>query len=62
MSDSHPGSTANYVNASFCIIQVNGQNVVGVKDKDISSIIEEGGQIVTVTVIPNFLYQHMMKK
>jgi syntenin-1 len=41
---------------------VNGQNVVGVKDKDISSIIEEGGQIVTVTVIPNFLYQHMMKK
>ena len=39
-----------------------GQNVVGMKDKDISKIIEENDQVVTVTVIPNFLYRHMMKK
>jgi syntenin-1 len=43
------------------LLEVNGQNVVGIKDKDISKIIDEGGQIITVTVIPNFLFQHMIK-
>merc|ERR1712088_1297111 len=44
------------------LLEINGQNVVGMKDKDISKIIdEEAGQVVTVTVIPNFLYRHMMK-
>merc|ERR1712223_1625785 len=44
------------------LLEINGQNVVGVKDRDISKIIdEEAGQVVTVTVIPNFLYRHMMK-
>jgi syntenin-1 len=42
--------------------QVNGQNVVGVKDKEIAKIIDEGGQTVTVTVIPSYLYDHMIKK
>ena len=42
--------------------QVNGQNVVGMKDKDITKIIDEAGQVVTITVIPNFLYKHIMKK
>lgn len=44
------------------LLEINGQNVVGMKDRDISKIIdEEAGQVVTVTVIPNFLYRHMMK-
>lgn len=43
------------------LLELNGQNVVGMKDKDISKIIEENDQVVTVTVIPNFLYRHMMK-
>merc|ERR1711913_35540 len=44
------------------LLEVNGQNVVGMKDKDICKIIdEEAGQVVTVTVIPNLLYRHMMK-
>jgi len=44
------------------LLEINGQNVVGMKDKDICKIIdEEAGQVVTVTVIPNFLYRHMMK-
>jgi len=42
--------------------QVNGQNVVGMKDKDITKIIDEAGLVVTITVIPNFLYKHIMKK
>jgi syntenin-1 len=34
---------------------VNGQNGVGVKDKEISKIIDDGGQS------PSFLYSHIMK-
>ena len=51
--------TAVFVGLFF---QVNGQNVVGMKDKEITKIIDDAGQIVTVTVIPNFLYRHIMKK
>ena len=43
------------------LLEVNGQNVVGMKDREITKIIDEAGQIVTITVIPNFLYRHMMK-
>merc|ERR1719322_2052099 len=41
------------------LLEVNGQNVVGIKDKEIAKIIDEADQIVTVTVIPNFLFKHM---
>merc|ERR1711953_876387 len=42
------------------LLEVNGQNVVGMKDKEISKIIDNAGQVVTVTVIPNFLYRHII--
>jgi syntenin-1 len=41
---------------------VNGQNVVGIKDKDVARIIDEAGPSVTVTVIPAYLYEHIIKK
>lgn len=44
------------------LLEVDGQNVVGLKDKQISSIIEKAGQVVTITVIPSFIYDHMVKK
>jgi syntenin-1 len=44
------------------LLEVNGQNVVGVKDKDIAAVIAEGGPIITVTVVPSFIYEHMVKK
>ena len=45
------------------LLEINGQNVVGIRDKDICKIIaEEAGEVVTITVIPTFLYCHMMKK
>lgn len=43
------------------LLEVNGQNVVGVKDKEITALINECGQVVTVTVMPAFVYKHMMK-
>jgi syntenin-1 len=44
------------------LLEVNGQNVVGIKDKDITAIIDEGGPIITVTIIPSFIYDHMVKR
>ncbi|CAG0887371.1 unnamed protein product [Darwinula stevensoni] len=43
------------------LLEVNGQNVVGLKDKEITKLIDEGGQIVTITIMPSFLFDHMMK-
>lgn len=44
------------------MVEVNAQNVVGMKDKDITQIITDGGNIITVTVLPSFLYEHMTKR
>nr|CAD7200090.1 unnamed protein product [Timema douglasi] len=43
------------------LLEVNGQNVVGLKDKQITALIEEGGPIITITIIPSFVYDHMVK-
>ncbi|XP_051163626.1 syntenin-1-like [Leptopilina boulardi] len=44
------------------ILEINGKNVIGLKDKDITIEIESSGDIITVTVIPSFIYDHMIKK
>ena len=46
----------------FIILKVNGQNVVGISDKEISEIIDSAGNVVTVTIVPTYIYGHMMKK
>lgn len=43
------------------LLEINGQNVVGLKDKEISAIIKESPSPVTVTLMPNFVYEHMIK-
>nr|CAH7713041.1 unnamed protein product [Callosobruchus chinensis] len=44
------------------LLEVDGQNVVGMKDKQIGEIIHNAGPVVTITVMPSFLYDHMIKK
>lgn len=44
------------------LLEVNAKNCVGMKDKEITGLITNGGQIITVTIMPSFLYEHMMKK
>ncbi|XP_046813845.1 syntenin-1-like [Vespa crabro] len=44
------------------ILEINGKNVVGLKDKQITTEIENGGNLITVTVIPSYIYDHMVKK
>eukprot|EP00041_Stephanoeca_diplocostata_P002588 m.28219 g.28219 ORF g.28219 m.28219 type:complete len:292 (+) comp13559_c0_seq1:178-1053(+) len=43
------------------VLEVNGQNVVGLKDKDVVSIIQDSPVTVTITVIPTFVYKHLIK-
>lgn len=43
------------------LVEVNGQNVVGLKDKEVGEIMDAGGSTITITIIPCFLYDHMVK-
>jgi len=43
------------------LVEINGQNVVGINDKEISEIIDSAGNVVTITVLPSYVYRHMMK-
>jgi syntenin-1 len=43
------------------LIEVDGQNVVGLKDKETGEIIEAAGRTVTITIIPSFIYDHIIK-
>lgn len=36
--------------------------MVGLKDKQITTEIDNGGYVITVTVIPSYIYDHMVKK
>ncbi|XP_008050606.1 syntenin-2 [Carlito syrichta] len=42
--------------------EVNGQNVIGLKDKDIMEVLGTAGDIITLTIIPTVIYEHMVKK
>lgn len=45
------------------LLEVNGQNVVGMRDKAITEIIlNEKEPVITITIIPSFIYDHMVKK
>ncbi|XP_013777618.1 syntenin-1-like [Limulus polyphemus] len=43
------------------LLEVNGQNVVGLKDSEITRIIEGGGNVITVTIMPSYIHDHVMK-
>lgn len=43
------------------LLEVNGQNVVGLKDKEISKILTESDRSLTITIMPTFIYEHMVK-
>ncbi|KAK2164125.1 hypothetical protein LSH36_68g04044 [Paralvinella palmiformis] len=43
------------------LVEVNGQNVVGLKEKEIKKIFDESPRTVTITIIPSFIYDHIVK-
>lgn len=44
------------------ILEVNGKNVVGLKDKEITAEIKNAESVITITIIPSYIYDHMIKK
>ncbi|XP_065352431.1 syntenin-1-like isoform X1 [Cloeon dipterum] len=44
------------------LMEVNGQNVIGLDDKEITNIIRNSSSVVTLTIMPHILYEHMVKK
>lgn len=43
------------------IVEVNGQNVVGLKDPELLRILQESPRSVTLTIMPSFVYKHLIK-
>jgi syntenin-1 len=43
------------------MVEVNGQNVVGLKEKEIKAVFDSIPRTVTITIIPSFVYDHIMK-
>ena len=44
------------------LTEVNGQNVIGLKDKAIAEVFAESPRTTTITFMPSFVYDHLMKK
>uniref|UniRef100_A0A8C4P439 Syndecan binding protein 2 n=1 Tax=Dromaius novaehollandiae TaxID=8790 RepID=A0A8C4P439_DRONO len=43
------------------VCEVNGQNVIGLKDKELMEVLAGTGRVVTLTIIPAVIYEHMAK-
>ncbi|RXM90573.1 Syntenin-1 [Acipenser ruthenus] len=44
------------------ICEINGQNVIGLKDSEIKDILATSGGAITITIMPKFIYEHMVKR
>ncbi|XP_065610437.1 syntenin-2 [Cyrtonyx montezumae] len=44
------------------ICEVNGQNVIGLKDKQVMEVLAGAGNVITLTIIPAVIYEHMVKR
>ncbi|XP_023949222.1 syntenin-1 [Bicyclus anynana] len=44
------------------ILEINTINVVGMKDKEISKVIDGSPSVVNITIIPQYIYKHMISK
>ncbi|NWJ04738.1 SDCB2 protein, partial [Crypturellus undulatus] len=63
VSLSKDGSAArNGLLTHHYICEVNGQNVIGLKDKQLQEVLAGAGRVVTLTIIPAVIYEHMVKR
>ncbi|XP_045785267.1 syntenin-1-like [Maniola jurtina] len=44
------------------LLEINTVNVVGMKDKEISKVIDASPSVVNITIIPQYIYKHMISK
>ncbi|PIO24682.1 hypothetical protein AB205_0182620, partial [Aquarana catesbeiana] len=60
VKDSSAARNGLLINHYLC--EVNGQNVIGLKDRQIVDILASSGRSVTVTVIPAIIFEHIIKR
>ncbi|KAG5838556.1 hypothetical protein ANANG_G00224890 [Anguilla anguilla] len=44
------------------ICEINGQNVIGLKDSQIKDLLTTSPNTMTITIMPKFIYEHMVKR
>ncbi|CAL8323120.1 unnamed protein product [Merluccius merluccius] len=44
------------------ICEINGQNVIGLKDSQIKDILTTSPTAMTITIMPKFIYEHIIKR
>ncbi|XP_061592856.1 syntenin-2 isoform X2 [Cololabis saira] len=44
------------------ICEINGQNIIGLKDSQIKDILNTSPTTMTITMMPKFIYEHMIKR
>ncbi|XP_063779836.1 syntenin-1 isoform X2 [Pseudophryne corroboree] len=44
------------------LCEINGQNVIGIKDSQAADILAGSANIVTLTVMPAYIFEHMVKR
>ncbi|KAF7257972.1 hypothetical protein EG68_05516, partial [Paragonimus skrjabini miyazakii] len=44
------------------IVEVDGQNVLGLKDKQLKELLQRCGSSVRLTIVPHSIYKHMVKR
>ncbi|XP_038246250.1 syntenin-1 isoform X1 [Dermochelys coriacea] len=42
--------------------EINGQNVIGLKDPQIADILATAGNVVTITIMPSYIFEHIIKR
>ncbi|KAM5157155.1 syntenin-1 [Mantella aurantiaca] len=44
------------------LCEINGQNVIGLKDSQVAEILSTSANVVTLTVMPSYIFEHMVKR
>ncbi|KAL8182101.1 UNVERIFIED_CONTAM: hypothetical protein K2H54_043905 [Gekko kuhli] len=44
------------------ICEINGQNVIGLKDSQIADILTTAANVVTITIMPSQIFEHIIKR
>lgn len=44
------------------LCEVNGQNVIGLKDSQVADFLASSANVVTLTLMPSYIFEHMVKR
>ncbi|XP_018419694.1 PREDICTED: syntenin-1 isoform X1 [Nanorana parkeri] len=44
------------------LCEINGQNVIGLKDSQVAESLSTSANVVTLTVMPSYIFEHMVKR